>query len=44
MLDTKIAQYLKDVRRDVGADVESEIQKRLAVKTDSEKEELLKIL
>ena len=41
MLDTKLDQYLTDVRREAGQDVDSEIAKKLATKTDSEKSAFL---
>ena len=41
MLDTKVAQYLADVARDNGQDVDTEIAKRLAIKTAIEKAALL---
>ena len=41
MLDTKVAQYLADVERDNGQNVDAEIAKRLAIKTQIEKAALL---
>ena len=42
MLDVKIGQYLADVRREAGQDVDAEIAKKLALKTDVEKAALLR--
>lgn len=44
MLDTKLDQYLTDVRREAGRDVDTEITKKLATKTTVEKETLLATL
>ena len=44
MLDTKVDQYLADVRREAGQDVDAEIAKRLATKTDVEKQAILSTL
>ena len=41
MLDAKIAQFLVDVNRDNGLDVDTQIAKKLSVKTLAEKESLL---
>lgn len=44
MLDVKIAQYLANVRREVGQDVDAEIAKKLALKTEAEKQAVLSTL
>ena len=44
MLDTKLDQYLADVRREAGQDVDAEIAKKLAAKTDAEKQAVLATL
>ena len=41
MLDTKVDQYLADVARDNGTDVDAQIAKRLAAKTEAEKATLV---
>ena len=41
MLDVKIGQYLDDVRRESGQDVDAEIAKRLAGKSMAEKQVIL---
>ena len=44
MIDTKVAQYIVDVRREIGEDVDAEIQKRLEGKTLAEKAAILATL
>ena len=41
MLDVKIGQYLADVRREAGQDVDAEIAKKLAGKSMAEKQVIL---
>ena len=41
MLDVKIGQYLDDVRREAGQDVDAEIAKKLAGKSMAEKQVIL---
>ena len=41
MLDEKVAQFVVDVRREIGEDVDAEIQKRLEGKTLAEKAAIL---
>jgi len=41
MLDTKIDQYLADVARDNGSDLESRFTKIMAEKSDADKEAMI---